>query len=311
MGNPYLITGPALISFSGGRTSAYMLRQILDAHGGKLPQNVVVAFANTGKERPETLRFVHEVGTRWGVQIEWLEWRATPSQAEGRAGLKRWLAEDAGRSSLVNAAGFERVGYNSASQNGEPFAALIAMKQYTPNALARFCTEELKVLTIERFLTARVPNGGCEWTSWKNVVGLRADETKRVHRRWAAEGDLKWKGAYRSEFPLYSAGVTRSHVDEFWAEQPFDLGIPSGDSNCDGCFLKSDKRLMWTERTRPGTLAWWAYGEVLGKGQFVTEYSMQSLIDRVGREPLLPGLTDDDDRDVECGSACEPMRRTA
>ena len=32
--NPYLIEGPAVISFSGGRTSGYMLKHILDAHGG-------------------------------------------------------------------------------------------------------------------------------------------------------------------------------------------------------------------------------------------------------------------------------------
>ncbi len=61
-GNPYLITGPALISFSGGRTSAYMLWQILAAHGGQLPDDVHICFANTGKEREETLRFVHECG---------------------------------------------------------------------------------------------------------------------------------------------------------------------------------------------------------------------------------------------------------
>lgn len=61
--NPYFITGPALISFSGGRTSGYMLRHILDAHDGTLPDDVVVTFANTGKEREETLRFVHDCAT--------------------------------------------------------------------------------------------------------------------------------------------------------------------------------------------------------------------------------------------------------
>ena len=38
--NPYLIKGPALISFSGGRTSGYMLNHILEAHGGRLPDDV-------------------------------------------------------------------------------------------------------------------------------------------------------------------------------------------------------------------------------------------------------------------------------
>ena len=58
--NPYKIEGPALISFSGGRTSAYMLYQILQAHGGELPPNLYVTFANTGKEMPETLDFITE-----------------------------------------------------------------------------------------------------------------------------------------------------------------------------------------------------------------------------------------------------------
>ena len=34
--NPQLIEGPARIRFSGGRTSGYMLKHILDAHGGTL-----------------------------------------------------------------------------------------------------------------------------------------------------------------------------------------------------------------------------------------------------------------------------------
>jgi hypothetical protein len=95
--NPYLIKGPALISFSGGRTSAYMLKMILDAHGGTLPDDVHVCFANTGKEREETLRFVHECASRWNVRVRWLEF-ATDLRSVGAAGR------------------FEEVGYNSASR---------------------------------------------------------------------------------------------------------------------------------------------------------------------------------------------------
>lgn len=98
MMDPYRIEGPALISFSFGRTSAFMLHEIVRAHGGKLPDDVKVAFSNTGKEREETLRFGHECGSRWGVHVHWLEWRDTKPC-------------------------FEEVGYNSAARNGEPFAA--------------------------------------------------------------------------------------------------------------------------------------------------------------------------------------------
>ena len=70
--NPYKIDGPALISFSGGRTSAYMLYHILQAHGGSLPDDIYVTFANTGKEMPETLDFVHDCGVHWDVKIHWL-----------------------------------------------------------------------------------------------------------------------------------------------------------------------------------------------------------------------------------------------
>jgi len=50
-----------------------MLWNILQAHGGALPADIRVCFANTGKEREETLRFVHECETRWGVRVHWIE----------------------------------------------------------------------------------------------------------------------------------------------------------------------------------------------------------------------------------------------
>lgn len=116
MTDPFLITGPAVISFSGGRTSAYMLWRILQAHGGTLPDDVVVCFANTGREMPATLDFVARCGEAWGVHIHWLEFRA---RAE---------------------TGFEVVNHNSASRHGEPFAALLSAASALPNPVQRFCT---------------------------------------------------------------------------------------------------------------------------------------------------------------------------
>ena len=37
MNNPYFINEQAVISFSGGRSSAFMLYKILEAHNHKLP----------------------------------------------------------------------------------------------------------------------------------------------------------------------------------------------------------------------------------------------------------------------------------
>ena len=63
----------AVISFSGGRTSAFMLKQIID-HNDGLPDHVKVCFANTGREMPETLQFVNDCSVNWGVQVIWLEY---------------------------------------------------------------------------------------------------------------------------------------------------------------------------------------------------------------------------------------------
>ena len=98
MADPLLIEGPAYVSFSGGRTSGYMLRKIMDAHGGTLPADVHVLFANTGDEMPATLDFVRDCAERWAVPIHWVEYALTPDEPT-----------------------YEIVSYVSASRDGEPF----------------------------------------------------------------------------------------------------------------------------------------------------------------------------------------------
>ena len=66
--------GKVLISFSGGRTSGYMLHKIIEANDG-IPDTTIVAFANTGREMPGTIDFVNNISVKWNVNIHWLEYR--------------------------------------------------------------------------------------------------------------------------------------------------------------------------------------------------------------------------------------------
>jgi len=276
--NPYLIEGPALISFSGGRTSAYMLHQIIQAHGGGLPDNVVVAFANTGKEREETLRFVHECGSRWGVKIHWLELLKRSGPAAER---------------------YEEVGFNSASRNGEPFARLIAAKQFKPNGVMRFCTEELKVKTIEAFLVNRFG-----WTTWSNVIGLRFDEGHRLLKSYAKNDEAK--SPWRNVHPMDKARVTKADIMAFWSKQPFDLSIRPYESNCDLCFLKGRGILKVTIRENPGVADWWIEQERIAKGSFNKEWTYAELVREVESQPhLFDEIDADYEADVECGLVCQ------
>ena len=296
--NPYLIQGPALISFSGGRTSAYMLHQIAQAHGGRLPDDVRVVFANTSKERPETLRFVHECGTRWGVDINWVEWRATPAQAEKRASLRAHLAAHDPDRRPVHPAGFERVGYNSASRAGEPFAALIAMKQRLPNWKERWCTALLKVEPM----TAFARSIGLEPGSYAEVIGLRNDEGLRILKGLSKAQE----NGRRVLYPLAKTKVIKADVMAFWAAQPFDLGLRPHEGNCDLCFMKGRGLRKRIIRDDPGLAAWWD-GQERGRDQFFDRRDrVRDLVTEVHRQPDLFAELGDDEYDAECGLSCAP-----
>ena len=72
--NPYRVPRPAVISFSGGRTSGYLLKHVIDAYGGRLPDGVFVVFANTAMERRETLEFIDTCATAWSTTVHWIEY---------------------------------------------------------------------------------------------------------------------------------------------------------------------------------------------------------------------------------------------
>lgn len=289
MSDPFFIQGPALISFSGGRTSAYMLWRILQAHGGQLPPDVVVAFANTGRELEETLRFVFEFGSRWGVPIRWVEWRPPNT--------------------------FEEVGFNSADREGKWFAELIRRKQFLPNSQMRYCTTKLKVEPMKKLMVS------LGHRNWINPVGLRYDEGHRVLRQLARNASGKER--FTAVMPLSDAKVTKPDVLRFWLgpsmafpardlPQGFDLGLREYEGNCDLCFLKGRGKRAMLIRERPGVETWWAERERLAKtsspgaARFDADESVAELAASVRAQPMLFGPEDLDDDLGDCtGFTCD------
>lgn len=235
MSDHWQIDRPTILAVSGGRTSMHMLWRYLDRHDGRLPGHAVPVFCNTGKEHPLTLDFVHRCSIEWGVRIVWLEY------AEAEKPADRW----------------REVSHNSASREGEPFAALIRRKSFVPNQVTRFCTTEMKV-----HLTHRWARAEWRWGSERYVkaVGFRADEGHRRTRALVRCG--KGKDPWDLAFPLYDAGIDKAAVLDWWARQPFDLGIPERLGNCDLCFLKSRHKLAQNIEEKPERADWWIAQEI-------------------------------------------------
>lgn len=235
--DPFKTSGRTCISFSGGRTSAYMLWRVLQSNGGKLPDDVVVCFANTGKEREETLRFVRDCATHWNVPIVWIEYRDDEQ-------------------------GYAVVDFDTASRNGEPFEAIIRKRQYLPNPVTRFCTVELKIRAMHKYL--RSLGWHEDEDGWDQMVGIRADEHRRVSKIRARPSPETVKETMI--MPLADAGVTKRDVGKFWKLQPFDLALRNNngvtmEGNCDLCFLKGSNIVFTSIKAEPPRAIWWAKQE--------------------------------------------------
>jgi len=213
-----------VISFSGGRTSAYMTLFLLSSNKYKDYQKIIV-FANTGKEREETLSFVNEFEKYIGMCIFWLEADVQPNKGEGT------------KHKLVD--------YKTASRNGEPFEDVI--KKYTiPNQQFIHCTRELKISPIRSFLRSI----GLKKGDYLEAIGIRADEQHRINWDRAKKDNLI--------YPLVTdIRVNSQFIRDYWDNMPFDLGLKDYEGNCDMCYKKSKRKLLTLISENPNAIDWW------------------------------------------------------
>jgi 3'-phosphoadenosine 5'-phosphosulfate sulfotransferase (PAPS reductase)/FAD synthetase len=209
-----------------------MTHKVIEVNGG-LPDEAIPLFCNTGKEEEATLEFVRDIGLNWGIDIIWLEYR------EG--------------------AEFEVVTFDTASRQGEPFEAVIRQRGgILPNPRSRYRSSEMKTRTIHRYLRS------IGITEWETMIGVRADEPRRVAKfRFNPHPETP------DEFvriPLADDFVSSGMVGDFWKSQTFDLALPNINGktlhgNCDLCMLKPAKQVFSLIAEKPERAIWWAQQE--------------------------------------------------
>ncbi len=205
-----------------------MTRFILDSPKYRHFRKIIV-FANTGKERPETLDFVHACDTRWNLGVVWLEAVVPPKKGNGTT--------------------FKVVDYPSASRDGQPFEELIS-KFGIPNVSRPHCTRELKIVPIKKYMQS------LGLKDWITAIGIRHDERRRINR-FIAEKEKKI-------YPLADDILcTKAHVRAWWQCQPFDLQLKDYEGNCDMCYKKSKRKLLTLILEKPELIEWWNQMETL------------------------------------------------
>lgn len=206
---------PLLVSFSGGRTSAFMAKFLKERYPNR---EMLFVFANTGKEREETLIFVDKCDKEFDLNLVWLEADVNEEKGKGTS--------------------YKIVDFETASRNGEPFESVI--KKYgLPSKLYRHCTRELKEVPIHKY--AKEVLG----SDYLTAIGIRADEKHRL------------KTNSKNIYPLAEIGVDEVFIRNWWKRQSFDLDLKDYEGNCDLCFLKSTRKKLTLISENPNVAEWW------------------------------------------------------
>tara|TARA_R110002012_G_scaffold77953_2_gene198726 strand:+ start:24 stop:872 length:849 start_codon:yes stop_codon:yes gene_type:complete len=235
-------------TFSGGRTSAFMARFIQESNKYNDFDKVFI-FANTGKEKEETLEFINLCDKEWKLNVVWIEAKINKEKGVGTT--------------------YKIVDFETASRNGQPFENML--KAYPmPTTFGSNCTRELKQVPIHKYIK------NLNYDTVITAMGIRYDER---HRKSLHAKDNKLI------YPLCDdIKVDSQFIRNFWDNQCFDLQLKDYQGNCDLCFKKSVRKRLTMIKENPKDADWWLemenkYGtDKIPRFDLRTNKSVQDLI---------------------------------
>lgn len=202
-----------VVSFSGGRTSAYLCKVMIDEFGR---DNVDFIYMDTGAEHPKTYEFIKKVDKYLGLDLVCL--RGQFNQERGQGHTYKIINVDDLKCDLESFDGY-------------------AKKYGTPTVAGASCTSRMKEETHDKYCNDTYGKGGYE--TW---IGIRADEPRRLGGV-GKRVDLR----YMAEV----TDAEKQDVLDWWKGQPFDLEIDEHLGNCVFCVKKGPNKLALAARDEP------------------------------------------------------------
>lgn len=205
------------VSFSGGKTSAYMTKWLLENVQDNY-EKIIVVFANTGQENEETLSFVNQCDKEWGFGVVWVEAVVDFRKNKGVT------------HSIVD--------FETASRKGEPYIEVI--KKYgIPNMSYPHCNRDLKLAPLHSYAKAL----GWKKGSYETAIGIRIDEMDRISSKMVEEKII---------YPLIEdKKMTKEMISIWWSKQSFNLNLREHEGNCKWCWKKSKRKLLTLAKDTP------------------------------------------------------------
>ena len=260
-----------IVSFSGGRTSAYLCKRMIDTYG---KDNVDFIYMDTGAEHSKTYDFIRNVNKEFGLDLICLRGDFTRPLGAG--------------------VGYSVVDINSIGPDLKPFKSMLS-KYGVPYTGGMFCTDRMKLKPFKKYCDDSY--GKNNYETW---LGIRADEPSRLvggknykiikqnlglddrsifnmfatficsgsynlHSTHFVRGEsledkiflnlnsylLKKRGDENLRYLAEISNFDKQDILGYWSRMPFDLDLNEWSGNCEFCPKKSNLKLAASQRDSP------------------------------------------------------------
>ena len=218
-----------IVSFSGGRTSAYMV-WLFEQKRMREDINVEFVYCDTGAEHENTYSFIRDVVKHYGIKLTCLRCVVNPEKGIGTT--------------------YKVVPLEECQPDLKPFQDMI-LKYGNPSFVAPLCTREMKSTPSDKYCNEKYGHGN--YVKW---LGIRVDEPNRIK---VVEDQLDLFGGgkriSKEKLPLRYLGqisnMTKQDILDWWEDQPFNLNLSEELGNCVFCVKKGTNKIALAAKKEP------------------------------------------------------------